>query len=1150
MSQKRAGAPLFLSRCLCAGLSICLLLSFPFLARAQNYQCRTYRSGSIIRLDTLPIEPNSIRIAGGVKYRAGKDHRDIVLDSLPPGRDSVSICFRTVSHQVHKPIFRHDFKEYQRGLSSEAKKNARPVSPTKNPLSFGQVKSFGAITRGISFGNNQSVFVNSSLNLQMEGDLTENLKVSALITDQNIPYHPEGNTQQIRDFDNVLVKIYNEDFELKVGDIVLENRIGEGHFLKYHKNVQGVLSSYKFQLNQKWNSIAQAAGSLSKGQFASSVIVPIEGAQGPYKLRGANGERFIVILPNSEKVFLDGKPLRRGFDRDYVIDYNMGEITFSNSVVITGFSRIRVDYEFTNQYYSRSNMAFSQQFKSEGSSIYVSYYREKDNENNTLGFELSEEDHQQLQDLGDVFGGAEISGIDSVGHREGGIYYQRADTLIGSNRITIYKHSNNPEEALYRLTFSYIGDLGGDYVLANTTSNGKVYEWAGTGAGDHSPIRAVPAPNRRQMLTTGWRAKLGEHESMFHELAFSEQDRNLFSGRDDGNNLGWAWKSEFASRGRSIGFMPSYQFKGRLGFEHTHQNFGFIDRFRPVDFDRDWGYDSFSDTLPSRRDYILSASAALEKDAQNAFKLFAKARDRAEVVNGHQANLKVKKAFGRIKWDSEHYLMNSRLRLIYSSWWRSRQRVYWDGNVLGAGYQFSQERQLAGLKAKDSLTGSQMYFDAHSVYVESGDSLRARFRAEYINRTDLLPVNGRLSKHVHSQEIRCGARINQSKKHLLEILLNYRLAKNHINRERDSDNLLGNLKWQGKLAGGHINARLDVTTANVREPRREFVYVLVPAGEGTHTWRDENGDGAQDLNEFYEAANPDEKNYIRLFVPTDEYVSAFQTTRLYQVDASMPRAWGKRGSWLKLLSKMSLGAYLNNSHKIADGRFFPLSVDFKHGGTFSARNLQRVSFFYNKNAPGPGLDCSYTGRQRKSLIGQGFELRGTEEWLISGKLDLGKTFVFRCSNGWGGTLNESDFLKSRNFHLARRRSSVALVWQPKDKFRIKTTFGNRAKKSRGNETKQDAGINELSLDLTYLEAKKGNLNAGFSWLDIAYGGEANSYLGYEMLEGLQPGNNQRWNVNWQQQVRKGLQLTLQYTGRNAGGSRAVHTGNMQVTAFF
>ena len=96
------------------------------------------------------------------------------------------------------------------------------------------------------------------------------------------------------------------------------------------------------------------AASASKGKFTSPEIQTQEGVLGPYRLRGPNNERFIIVLANSERVFLDGRLLMRGYDYDYVIDYNQAEITFTTKHVITRNSRVKVDFEYSDQNYGRS----------------------------------------------------------------------------------------------------------------------------------------------------------------------------------------------------------------------------------------------------------------------------------------------------------------------------------------------------------------------------------------------------------------------------------------------------------------------------------------------------------------------------------------------------------------------------------------------------------------------------------------------------------------------------------------------------------------------------------------------------------------------------------------------------------------------------
>ena len=80
--------------------------------------------------------------------------------------------------------------------------------------------------------------------------------------------------------------------------------------------------------------------------------------------------------------------------------------------------------------------------------------------------------------------------------------------------------------------------------------------------------------------------------------------------------------------------------------------------------------------------------------------------------------------------------------------------------------------------------------------------------------------------------------------------------------------------------------------------------------------------------------------------------------------------------------------------------------------------------------------------------------------------------------------------------------------------------------------------------------KKGSLNANFNFIYYKYASSGNSAIDYEMLQGLQPGMNFTWGVNFQRQLANGLQINLSYNGRKSEASPVIHTASVEVRAYF
>ena len=55
---------------------------------------------------------------------------------------------------------------------------------------------------------------------------------------------------------------------------------------------------------------------------------------------------------------------------------------------------------------------------------------------------------------------------------------------------------------------------------------------------------------------------------------------------------------------------------------------------------------------------------------------------------------------------------------------------------------------------------------------------------------------------------------------------------------------------------------------------------------------------------------------------------------------------------------------------------------------------------------------------------------------------------------------------------------------------------------------------------------------------------------YIMLDGLLPGQNYLWTIDYTKRLLNNIELSFQYDGRKPGDGRTIHTGRASLRAFF
>ena len=405
------------------------------------------------------------------------------------------------------------------------------------------------------------------------------------------------------------------------------------------------------------------------------------------------------------------------------------------------------------------------------------------------------------------------------------ILYSKKDTIDqDGNFQSIFVNSTDNTQELFSPTFSDVGIGNGNYLLQQSSTNGKVYEWvspiSGIPQGNYEPGAFIPLPNSRQMFSSGIDVKLTEYETLKIELAVTNTDLNLYSDLDDDDNTSMGYFAKIETKGRPS-FIDGYKWKSSFTLEYDQENFTFIDRYRPILFDREWSFDpSISN---SAEDLLLFAKVGLEKNTQNKISFYLNRRDRKGDIDGWQKGVDLMNEFKGLQLKSSYFhLINDQFD-SESNWLKSKTDISYGKAFIRPGYIFEIDENTHS--QQDSVVNSLMHFRSHEFYLTNKDSLESNFRVSYQLRDDKLPVDGVIEDYLRSQN--WNARyVNINPKSTTTLDLNYRKVKDKLLLDEGEDEIIsGRFNRRGAFLNRHILQNFSFSTGNSRELKREFIYL-------------------------------------------------------------------------------------------------------------------------------------------------------------------------------------------------------------------------------------------------------------------------------------------------------------------------------------
>ncbi|MGI9527834.1 MAG: hypothetical protein ACR2MS_12070 [Weeksellaceae bacterium] len=992
------------------------------------------------------------------------------------------------------------------------------------------LNSKGTLVRGLMFGNQQGSSVQSSFNLQLNGNLSDKVGIRATISDTNAPLEVDGYTQSLDQFERIFIEMFTDNSKVVAGHIDLEN---QNYFGRFQRKVTGLLASHTIKGEESQTTIS-ASGSLSRGEYASYNFTGNEGNQGPYRLIGNQNEAYILIIAGSERVYRNGILLVQGEQKDYIIDYITGEITFTNQHLVTSTDRFLVEYQYTNRNYNRFTWSAGVSHTAKRWRISGHMYTESDNKDNPINQNLSADDKALLANAGSSTSNLYADSGVITTYQEDKVLYKK----VNLNGVWIYEYSTDSQEDLYQVNFTYLGENQGDYILSNQGVNGRLFQYVapiqGVSQGNYAPVRPLVAPTRKQIMSVSSAYDLKNNGAILIDLGLSNNDYNLFSDIDDDNNLGVGARVSTHQNfkwGKAL-ITPEFS------YEFVQDQFKPIERLRTPEFARDFNLKQSAE--PTDQHFLRSDVAVSFNDSMrlnygfdylNQRNLYQGNRHRL----GGELNVKGYKVHGKASY------LNTKQKTSSSD--------FAQYELIGAKKIKKVDLEVGWLGEYNNHhahTLDSLGFQWNSLYAKAtlGDSLQRYLQLKAYRRIDDSTVLGHYNQNIRSWGTQFKSRLIQNTKHSLEALIDYRHVDYRLENESPSF-INASILYRRNFLNQGLIFNMNYGLEGKTEQQRAFVYAKVTDGLGIYKWVDFNGDGIQQIDEFEVAEFSDEANYIRVYTNVVQSIRTNQNRLELNLNL-YPSKFLEASFWERLQSRViynKRGNYLKEN-RIAVWNPFKAYEDL--------RGEHRYWFIQNDWNRGKNyqwhFNHQYKNQKNVHLIFTGLEEINDVENLFDLQYDIGDIWAFSIKQTTQHVISNSTAFVSRNYEIKGQE------WSPN----ITARWGRQTHASLAyvyRDFNNISGIetlkaSELNFILNWQHLKQTQVLANLNWISNDFTGNQDNLVANRLMKGLKKGQNWVWNLNVSRNINSFITLDIQYNGRKNENLKAIHTGNIFVRINF
>jgi len=399
---------------------------------------------------------------------------------------------------------------------------------------------------------------------------------------------------------------------------------------------------------------------------------------------------------------------------------------------------------------------------------------------------------------------------------------------------------------------------------------------------------------------------ISENTTSSVEIALSNNDLNTFSTKDNGDNIGEGIKANIENKLPLSDFLlPGWRLKTGLNYEMITKHFSPIERYRSVEFERDWNR---INSLILNDQHIIGALIGIEKNKTSVFDYRFNSFIEKNNYRGHEQALHGNINTSGFLFDFDGSLLKSTANIYNSEFLRQKSSLSKTLKCIIIGVKETQEQSRFKDVLIDTLKANSFRFFEWQTFLTNTDSSKTKYMLNYTNRTDWAVAKNTFKKSTLGENISVGIEMGTQTNQTFKSNITYRklsILDSALSLQKPENAVLGRVEYAFRLLKGTFSFTSFYEIGSGLEVKKEFSYLEVATGQGIYAWKDYNENGVKELNEFEIAVFNDQANYIKVFIPTNQYIKTYNNQFNQGVNIAPAALWTNKKGIKKFLANFS-----------------------------------------------------------------------------------------------------------------------------------------------------------------------------------------------------------------------------------------------------